>query len=270
MSNRKAWGLAALGGAAWAAYRYQPLRVCLRPARPAEADARISSEPVGLFRPSARVLIVTAHPDDTEFFLGGTLLRLAEAGARLHLVVATDGDKGYYPLARPDALRQLRRQEQRTAAAQWRAEEVVFLAHRDGRLCGSETLVGQIEQELRRIEPEYVLSFEYHCPPLVAHQDHLRAGEATFVAMQRAGLGACALYFATRAPDLFVDVSPCWERRRALLEYHRSQWHYSRYRQVRALITHTARKDGRRIGTPYAEGLRCARGVVGPSPDTRV
>ena len=54
----------------------------------------------------------------------------------------------------PDALRRLRREEQRAAAAQWRAEEVRFLGHRDGRLRCSGTLVGQIEAELRRIRPE--------------------------------------------------------------------------------------------------------------------
>src|SRR6266702_4597345 len=95
------WWKAVQAGAAWTAYRYQPLRLCLRPGRPAEAGPRLTAEDVGLFRPDTRVLIVTAHPDDTEFYLGGTLLRLAEAGARLHLVVATDGEKGYYPLARP-------------------------------------------------------------------------------------------------------------------------------------------------------------------------
>jgi LmbE family N-acetylglucosaminyl deacetylase len=253
------WWRAALGAAAWAAYRYQPLRVCLRAGRPTEADSRVTWEPGALFRPETRVLIVTAHPDDSEFYLGGTLLRLAEAGARLHLIVAMDGAKGYYPLARPAALSRLRRQEQRTAAAQWRAEEVLFLAHHDGRLCRSETLVGQIEGELRRIVPEYVLLFEHRWPHRVAHQDHLRAGEATFAAMQRAGIGAWALHFATRAPNLRVDVSPWWERRLALLEYHPSQWHDIRYRQVRALITHNARNDGRRIGTPFAEGLRAMR-----------
>jgi LmbE family N-acetylglucosaminyl deacetylase len=253
------WRTAAFAAAVWAAYRYQPQRLCLRPARPTEVDPGRALEPADLFRPGVRVLVVTAHPDDSEFFLGGTLLRFADAGARLHLLVATDGEKGYYPFARPAALRRQRRQEQRTAATHWRAEEVVFLGHPDGRLRCSETLVAQIERELRRIAPEYVMLFEYRRPPLIAHQDHLRAGEAAFVALRRSGIGAWALYFATRAPDLFVDVSPCWERRLALLDCHASQWHGTRYRPVRALITRTARKDGRRIGTPFAEGLRCVR-----------
>lgn len=255
--KRPAWRWkAALGGAAWAAYRYQPLRLCLRPVGPAQVDLHLTQDHVRLLRPGVRGLIVTAHPDDTEFYLGGTLLRLAEAGARLHLVVATDGDKGYYPFARPDALSAVRRQEQRAAAAQWWAEEVLFLGHRDGRLRCSELLVGQIERELRRIEPELVLLFEHRWPPLIAHQDHLRAGEAAFQALQRSGIEARALYFATRAANLFVDVSPCWERRLALLKCHRSQWHDARYRQVRALITCTARRAGRRFGTVFAEGLR--------------
>jgi LmbE family N-acetylglucosaminyl deacetylase len=258
--KRAAWRWrAALGAAVWAAYRYQPLRLCLRPGGPAETDLPVTWERGALFQPETRVLIVTAHPDDSEFYLGGTLLRLAEVGARLHLIVATDGDKGYYPFAHPAFLGRLRRQEQRTAAAEWRAEEVLFLAHRDGRLRRSEILIEQIENELRRIVPEYVLLFEHRWPPRVTHQDHLRAGEATWAAMQRAGIGAWALHFATRAPNLLVDVSPWWESRLALLDDHHSQWHDTRYRQVRAIITHNARNDGRRIGTPFAEGLRAMR-----------
>src|SRR5207302_10889033 len=106
MKSGGGWWKAALAGAVWAGYRYQPLRVCLHGGCPVQGA--VASEPDDLFRPETRVLIVSAHPDDTEFYLGGTLLRLAEAGARLHLVVATDGDKGYYPFARPHPLLRLR------------------------------------------------------------------------------------------------------------------------------------------------------------------
>jgi len=37
------------------------------------------------------VLAVGAHPDDCEFYAGGTLAGLARAGARVTLVVCTDG-----------------------------------------------------------------------------------------------------------------------------------------------------------------------------------
>ncbi len=41
-----------------------------------------------------RVLGVFAHPDDPEFFCGGTFARWAAEGAEITFVVATSGDKG--------------------------------------------------------------------------------------------------------------------------------------------------------------------------------
>ena len=44
-------------------------------------------------RPS-RVLAVYAHPDDPEISAGGTLARWADAGADVHVLITTRGDKG--------------------------------------------------------------------------------------------------------------------------------------------------------------------------------
>ena len=41
-----------------------------------------------------RVLAVYAHPDDPEISAGGTLARWAAAGAEVHSLVTTKGDKG--------------------------------------------------------------------------------------------------------------------------------------------------------------------------------
>ena len=42
------------------------------------------------------VLALTAHPDDAEFFAGGTLAGMIAAGARAHILVATDGRRGSF------------------------------------------------------------------------------------------------------------------------------------------------------------------------------
>ena len=56
-----------------------------------------------------RVLAVYAHPDDPEISAGGTLARWADAGAEVHIVVTTRGDKGTNdPDADLDALARLR------------------------------------------------------------------------------------------------------------------------------------------------------------------
>lgn len=219
-------------------------------------------EDAGLFRSGAKIAIFTAHPDDTEFYLGGLLLRLAETGSAPHLIVATDGDKGYYPFARPERLRRIRRQEQREAGAAWQAEEVVFLGHRDGRLRETPELRQRIGEELRRIQPEYVFLFEYRYPPNLTHQDHLCAGRVAFQVMQETGIGRWALHFATRAPNYVADVTEEWERRRQLLRYHASQWKAGRLRTVETLVMRDAEMDGRRIGVRYGEGLRCVRSGI--------
>src|SRR5215467_3207329 len=63
-----------------------------------------------------RALAIYAHPDDPEISAGGTLARWADAGAEVHVLVTTRGDKGSDdPDADADALTQLRIDE--TAAA---------------------------------------------------------------------------------------------------------------------------------------------------------
>jgi LmbE family N-acetylglucosaminyl deacetylase len=43
---------------------------------------------------SDRVLVVLAHPDDPEFFCGGTIARWAASGRDITYCLLTRGDKG--------------------------------------------------------------------------------------------------------------------------------------------------------------------------------
>ncbi len=42
----------------------------------------------------ARVLCITAHPDDVDFAVAGTIARWTEAGTEVTYCVVTDGDAG--------------------------------------------------------------------------------------------------------------------------------------------------------------------------------
>ena len=59
----------------------------------------LTPEKIGLFAQGRRIMIVARHPDDAEFFLGGTLTRAHEAGATIRLVAMTNGDKAGLNLA---------------------------------------------------------------------------------------------------------------------------------------------------------------------------
>jgi N-acetyl-1-D-myo-inositol-2-amino-2-deoxy-alpha-D-glucopyranoside deacetylase len=84
------------------------------------------------------VLALHAHPDDEAIFTGLTLRRLADAGARTVLVVATDGALGSsrVPLRRGETVRHRRRAELEDVAGMLGVARLVLLGHRDSGLPG--------------------------------------------------------------------------------------------------------------------------------------
>ena len=84
------------------------------------------------------VLVLHAHPDDEAIFTGLTLRRLADAGARTVLVVATDGALGgsRVPLRRGETVRARRRAELERVADLLGVARLVLLGHRDSGLPG--------------------------------------------------------------------------------------------------------------------------------------
>src|SRR5204862_345873 len=66
----------------------------------------------------ARVLGIYAHPDDPEISCGGTLARWSAAGAEVHVLICTRGEKGSQdPKQDPGELAR-RRQKEMDAAAE--------------------------------------------------------------------------------------------------------------------------------------------------------
>jgi LmbE family N-acetylglucosaminyl deacetylase len=82
------------------------------------------------------VLALHAHPDDEAIFTGITLRRLAEAGARTVLVVATSGDLGgsRVPLRAGETVPQRRVAELERSAELLGVARLVLLGHRDSGL----------------------------------------------------------------------------------------------------------------------------------------
>ena len=83
---------------------------------------------------SPGVLVVLAHPDDPEFFCGGTLALWAQQGSRISYCLLTRGDKGDDNGSDPSGLAAIRELEQRAAAQVLGVNEVAFLNYPDGYL----------------------------------------------------------------------------------------------------------------------------------------
>jgi LmbE family N-acetylglucosaminyl deacetylase len=218
-----------------------------------------------------RVLGVGAHPDDLEWYTGGTIAQLARAGAEIVFVVCTDGDKGSYaPNAHARQLAARRRVEQRNAADTLGIAEVIFLGYADGELDANAHLRKQLATLYRKHQPQLLLAFD-PWKRYELHPDHLAAGRAALDAriaakmplfypeLRAQNLAAWAIpelwLFNADAPNHFVDVSDTLDAQRRALEQHRSQttvWDDA----ARAFIEATARANGKAIGANYAEAFR--------------
>lgn len=141
-----------------------------------------------------RVLVVTAHPDDVDFGAAGTVAAFTDAGVHVTYCVVTDGDAGgdERAMARHE-MAEIRRDEQRGAAAVVGVHDVVFLGYPDGRLSASFELRRDLSRVIREVQPQRVLaqSPERNWERIFAsHPDHLAAGEAA----------TCAVYPDSRNP----------------------------------------------------------------------
>jgi LmbE family N-acetylglucosaminyl deacetylase len=197
------------------------------------------------FQPQ-RALAIGAHPDDVEFYAGGTLLRLRAEGATTALVVASDGGKGGRGLADAPAVR---RAEQAKAADVLGVTEWSWLGYPDGSLAPGDPLRGDLAGAVRRFRPEVVLTHDprtfftvYVGIAQPGHSDHRATGQAVLDAIYPrsaspnfypeqlgGGDGVRPWYprevwlFDTATPDLRVDVTEHFAAKEASLRAHDSQ-----------------------------------------------
>ncbi|MDN3903954.1 PIG-L deacetylase family protein [Arthrobacter sp. YD2] len=128
----------------------------------------------------ARVLAFAAHPDDIDFGAAGTVARWARDGADITYCIMTSGDAGGFDPSDRSNVSGLRRDEQREAARQVGARDVVFLGERDGYLEVNHAVIARAVELIRRVRPDVVLSMhpERNWDRLQAsHPDHLACGE---------------------------------------------------------------------------------------------
>lgn len=238
-------------------YYYQPNRIDFIPRQPPTNNSPVDPDSNHLFAKGTKVAIVTAHPDDAEFFLGGTLTRLGAAGAEVTLIVCTSGDKSYYPWENGRDLAKVREGEQLKAFGRWHGSWLYFLHFPDGRLRANGELKRRVLGLLQKAQPEYILAFDGEYPPRISHGDHRAAGEAV-EAIAGQTSAKWLMRFQTSAPNYAVDISDQWEEKKKLLAIHASQFAH-KLEGITNMVEDMAIRDGEFANTTYAEGLRCTK-----------
>ena len=147
-----------------------------------------------------RVLVINAHPDDSDFGASGTIPQWVKKGIQVSYVFCTNGDQGGEAsgIAKED-MPQVRQREQREAGAVIGVTDITFLNYVDGHLEATIALRKDIVRQIRRVQPDRMVcqSPERNWERIGAsHPDHLAAGEA---AVQ-------AVYPDARNPFAFTDL----------------------------------------------------------------
>ena len=135
----------------------------------------------------SRALVITAHPDDVDFGMAGTVATLTSLGVEVSYCLVTSGDAGgdQLVMAREDRAK-LREDEQRAAAECVGVSDLVFLGYADGMVEPTLALRRDLARVIRRVRPDVVLtqSPERNYERIFAsHPDHLATGEAALRAV---------------------------------------------------------------------------------------
>lgn len=225
---------------------------------------------------AADVMVLSAHPDDAELAVAGTVKGLTNAGRRVVFVECTRGELG------TRGTPELRAQEAEHAAAILGVALRENLGMPDGAVAHTQEHILAVVAAIRRHQPRILLI----PPPFERHPDHEAvhrlARAAAFTAglanvhVEHAGLALAPYrpkamycfqqhYDFPHPPSFYVDVSATWSDKIASIKAYTSQFHLPDLYQSDEPQTFISRPGfleeleararyyGSRIGTTYAE-----------------
>ncbi len=192
------------------------------------------------------ILVILAHPDDPEFFCGGTIARWCVMGHKVSYCLLTRGQRGWiHNDLTAEQIGVHRAKEQREAADVLGVGEIKHLDFLDGELISDINLRNEVICQIRTHKPDIVVTCDprtfFTSPNRMNHPDHRAAGMAVFDAVFPAAGNPCyevndetgvtlpphqvgELWLAlTSYGDTKVDVTEFFETRMRALLKHRSQ-----------------------------------------------
>jgi LmbE family N-acetylglucosaminyl deacetylase len=217
-----------------------------------------------------RVMVVTAHPDDSEFGAGGTVAKMVREGREVTYVIATNGNKGSSDRTMtPERLARIREEEQRNAARILGVERVVFLGYDDGEVEDTRALRLDVTRQIRRWRPDLIITMNPNRTYNLggSHRDHRITGGVALDCVYPLARDHLAFpelmpeypphavrqvyVMQAEQPQLVVDISDVIDLKLKALACHVSQM--KDFAAVEARVRERGAELGRPKGFPYAE-----------------
>jgi LmbE family N-acetylglucosaminyl deacetylase len=159
------------------------------------------------------ILAIGAHPDDIEFGCGGTLIKYAQTGHNVFLLVMTHGDQG--------GISEIRSKEQKVSQKIIGAKEVYWGGYKDTHLIVDKELITKIEKIIYENNPDLI--FCHYSRD--THQDHRHLTQAVMSAARN--LKNVMFYEGPTTQNfsagVFVDITGTIENKMDSLMAHESQ-----------------------------------------------
>jgi|TARA_Y100000780_G_scaffold76126_1_gene68483 LmbE family N-acetylglucosaminyl deacetylase len=222
-----------------------------------------------------RVLVITPHPDDADFWCSGTIAKWIGDGATVRYVLCTDGGKGTTdPNISSAELSKIREQEQADAAESLGVQELVLLHHPDGFLEDDDEFRKELVRQIRQVQPDVVLCPEPYRKNLAWHRDHRITGQVTldavfpcardhlhFVELWRdEGLEphktGTILFWGTEQADTIIDISDSMDAKFKAVSAHQSQMDGRTAKEIEEFIKERAQVSEGGSGKEYVEAFR--------------
>jgi len=183
-----------------------------------------------------RVLAFGAHPDDIEFRMAGTLLKMKKRGDEIFMCVTTNGEIGSYRHTKAE-IAEIRKKEAQ-ASADVIGAELIWMGERDEFLFDNEPTRMKFIETVRHARPDIIFA----PPPFMDYnQDHDITGYLAFVARVLSTIKLIEtespvvdhippLFYCTPhglndnyKPEYFVDITETFETKMKMFLCHQSQ-----------------------------------------------
>src|SRR6185503_6847507 len=223
-----------------------------------------------------RILCISAHPDDNEFTIGGTVARWAREGRHVTFCLVTTGGAGvneHTPSS--EGLIPIRERETHAAARMLGVKDVILLGYADGTLEPTLTMRRDLTRVIRRVRPDIVVcsdpTVRFYGNEYMNHPDHRAVASAAldavfpsaetrviFQELLAEGLEphkVKEVFISGAIPsDTYIDITDTLALKCSALKAHVSQ--VGKGEWVDELLRAWALRDGKEVGVKHAEGFK--------------
>jgi LmbE family N-acetylglucosaminyl deacetylase len=169
---------------------------------------------------NSQIIVVVAHPDDVDWYAGGTLGRLHQNNNKITVVLGTSGEKGNN--STPD-LGKIREEEQKEAGRILGYDEIIFLRFPDRGLKPDNKFEKELRKILAKLKPDILFTFDIEKEGYIYHHsDHRAAGKAALKVVEEFPQTTKIYLFHSSAANVIFDISETVDLKTNALNAHKS------------------------------------------------